>query len=165
MVDLTNIGTLFAFVLVCIAIPVLRRRDPQRVRPFRVPGGPYLVPVIGAAACVMLMAYLPPLSWWRFVGWLTLGLAVYCAWGWMHSKLRVAPRSAALPLDVAALGFVAAAIGMFLMPHDAGFVGVFARAAQGGGAAWGVGLLVAGLAVAAAGIAVTRGRVARAERS
>ena len=122
------------------------------------------MPVLGAAACVMLMAYLPPLSWWRFVGWLTLGLAVYCAWGWLHSKLRVAPRSAALPLDVAALGFVAAAIGMFLMPHDAGFVGVFARAAEGGGAAWGVGLLVAGLVVAAAGIAVARGRVARAER-
>ena len=165
MVDLTNIGTLFAFVLVCTAIPVLRRREPDRERPFRVPGGPYLVPVLGAAACVMLMAYLPPLSWWRFVGWLTLGLAVYCAWGWMHSKLRIAPAGTAVPLDVAALGFLAAAIGMFLMPHDAGFVGVFARAAQGGGAAWGVGLLLAGLTVAAAGIAVARGRVARAERS
>ncbi|MCU0230335.1 MAG: amino acid permease, partial [Acidobacteria bacterium] len=164
MVDLTNIGTLFAFVLVCIAIPVLRRRDPERVRPFRVPGGPYLVPLLGAAACILLMAYLPPASWWRFVGWLTLGLAVYCAWGFLHSKLRAAPRSAAAPLDVAALGFLAAAIGMFVMPHDAGFAGVFARAAEGGRAGWGVGLLAAGLAVAVAGIAVARGRMQHEER-
>src|SRR3954468_4893698 len=73
MVDLTNIGTLFAFVLVCIGIPILRHTNPNAQRPFRVPFGPYLLPLLGAASCVFLMYYLPPASWWRFVGWLVLG--------------------------------------------------------------------------------------------
>jgi len=158
MVDLTNIGTLFAFVLVCLGIPVLRAREPLRTRPFRVPFGPWIVPLLGAAACVTLMIYLPPLSWWRFVGWLTLGLAVYCAYGFRHSRLRDVPGSMAGPLDLAAIGFLGAAIGMFVMPHDSGFVGVFARAAEGGRAAWGVGLLSLGLLIAAAGVAAARRR-------
>ena len=54
MVDLTNIGTLFAFILVCIGIPILRRRDPNRERPFRVPFGPYLIPTLGALSCCFL---------------------------------------------------------------------------------------------------------------
>src|SRR5262249_39063614 len=60
MVALTNIGTLFAFVLVCIGIVILRYKDPARPRPFRVPFGPVLLPVLGVASCLFLMFYLPP---------------------------------------------------------------------------------------------------------
>jgi APA family basic amino acid/polyamine antiporter len=93
MVDLTNIGTLFAFVIVCLGIPILRRTQPGRPRPFRVPLGPWLVPLAGALSCVGLMVYLPQVSWWRFVGWLVVGLAIYAVYGYGHSRLRRAPRS------------------------------------------------------------------------
>jgi APA family basic amino acid/polyamine antiporter len=88
MVDLTNIGTLFAFVLVCVGIPILRRTQPARERPFRVPLGPWLIPITGALSCVGLMIYLPPVSWWRFAGWLAVGLAIYALYGYRHSGLR-----------------------------------------------------------------------------
>jgi APA family basic amino acid/polyamine antiporter len=77
MVDLTNIGTLFAFILVCAGIPILRYREPGRERPFRVPFGAFVFPVLGIGSSLFLMVYLPPSSWWRFIGWLVLGLAVY----------------------------------------------------------------------------------------
>ena len=86
MVDLTNVGTLFAFVLVCIGIVVLRLRDPGRRRPFRVPFGPYLVPSLGAVSCLALIAYLPPSSWVRFFGWLLTGLVVYSAYGFRNAR-------------------------------------------------------------------------------
>jgi APA family basic amino acid/polyamine antiporter len=81
MVDLTNIGTLFAFLIVCAGIPVLRRTDPDRPRPFRVPLGPWLVPVVGAVSCVVLAANLPRSSWVRFAVWLVVGAVVYAAYG------------------------------------------------------------------------------------
>ncbi|MGH7436286.1 MAG: amino acid permease, partial [Polyangiaceae bacterium] len=87
MVDLTNIGTLFAFLIVCAGIPVLRRTDPDRPRPFRVPLGPWVVPVLGALCCVVLAANLPRSSWVRFAVWLVVGAIVYAAYG-----LRRAPR-------------------------------------------------------------------------
>jgi APA family basic amino acid/polyamine antiporter len=87
MVDLTNIGTLFAFVLVCIGIMVLRRRDPERRRPFRVPFGPFLVPLLGATSCLVLAWQLPHSSWIRFGVWLVVGLVVYGAYGLRHSRL------------------------------------------------------------------------------
>src|SRR5207249_1416355 len=70
MVDLTNIGTLFAFVLVCIGITILRHKDPGRHRPFKVPLGAWLLPMLGAISCIFLLYYLPPTSWWRIVAWL-----------------------------------------------------------------------------------------------
>ncbi len=88
MVDLTNIGTLFAFMLVCVGIIVLRFREPDRRRPFRVPFGPLLVPLLGLASCLMLVAYLPPTSWARFVGWLLAGLVIYGAYGFRRSRQR-----------------------------------------------------------------------------
>jgi APA family basic amino acid/polyamine antiporter len=88
MVDLTNVGTLFAFILVCVGIVVLRFRDPHRRRPFRVPLGPVLVPALGVASCLMLVVYLPPSSWMRFVGWLTVGLLVYASYGFWRSRAR-----------------------------------------------------------------------------
>jgi basic amino acid/polyamine antiporter, APA family len=90
MVDLTNVGTLFAFVLVCLGIMVLRFRDPARARPFRVPFGPVLVPSLGLLSCLLLVAYLPPSSWLRFVGWLVVGLVIYALYGFRHSRLRAA---------------------------------------------------------------------------
>ncbi len=88
MVDLTNIGTLFAFILVCSGIMVLRFREPERARPFRVPLGPVFLPLLGVLSCVGLIYYLPPSSWTRFVCWLLVGLGIYVAYGARHSRLR-----------------------------------------------------------------------------
>lgn len=87
--DLTNIGTLFAFFLVCIGVMVLRVVDPQRPRPFRVPFV-WVVAPLGAGACVFTMAGLPAMAWERFGVWLAIGLVVYFAYGFWRSKLRVA---------------------------------------------------------------------------
>ncbi len=85
--DLTNIGTLFAFAVVCIGVLVLRIREPDRPRPFRVPAV-WLVSLGGAAACVFIMQGLPPHAWTRFGWWLLIGLALYFAYGYCHSRLR-----------------------------------------------------------------------------
>jgi APA family basic amino acid/polyamine antiporter len=87
MVDLTNIGTLFAFILVCIGITILRVKDPARPRPFRVPLGAYAIPMLGAVSCAGLIYYLPPSSWMRFFGWLILGAVIYFSYGFRHSRL------------------------------------------------------------------------------
>jgi len=86
MVDLTNIGTLFAFILVCIGIIVLRVKDPHRKRPFRAPFG-LLFPVLGALSCLGLIYYLPPTSWLRFAAWLNIGIVIYVCYGSTHSRL------------------------------------------------------------------------------
>jgi APA family basic amino acid/polyamine antiporter len=88
MVDLTNIGTLFAFILVCFGIMILRIKDPDRPRSFRVPGGPYLLPLLGVASSIGLAIYLPPSSWWRFVKWFLAGIVFYALYGYRHSGLR-----------------------------------------------------------------------------
>jgi APA family basic amino acid/polyamine antiporter len=85
--DLTNIGTLSAFAIVCIGVLVLRRTDPARPRPFRVPALP-IVSIAGAAACVYTMLGLPRSAWERFGIWLALGLLLYFAYGYRHSRLR-----------------------------------------------------------------------------
>src|SRR5213079_1452728 len=74
--DLTNIGTLFAFILVCLGVIILRRTDKDRVRPFRVPLVP-LFPILGVIMCLALMFSLPLETWVRFFGWLAIGLAIY----------------------------------------------------------------------------------------
>jgi len=86
IVQLTNIGTLFAFVLVCIGILILRAREPERPRKFRVPFVP-LVPLLGAGMCLFLMAGLPRLTWERFILWLLAGLALYFFYGRRKSRL------------------------------------------------------------------------------
>ena len=87
MVDLTNIGTLFAFFLVCVGIIILRIKEPHRERPFKVPFG-IVLPVLGAISSVGLAIYLPPASWSRFGVWLLVGMAVYFLYGYHHSRLR-----------------------------------------------------------------------------
>ena len=86
MVDLTNIGTLFAFILVSIGIIVLRIKDPKRERPFRAPGG-LVLPILGALCCLGLIYYLPPTSWLRFAAWLNIGFVIYICYGSTHSRL------------------------------------------------------------------------------
>lgn len=87
IVQLTNIGTLFAFVLVCIGILILRVREPERPRKFRVPFVPW-TPLLGIAMCLVLMAGLPLLTWIRFILWLAAGLVIYFIYGMRKSRLR-----------------------------------------------------------------------------
>jgi APA family basic amino acid/polyamine antiporter len=85
--DLTNIGTLFAFALVCGGVLVLRLKEPDRPRPFKVPFV-WLVAPLGVAACLFVMAGLPVQAWERFGIWLAIGTAIYLAYGYRHSRLR-----------------------------------------------------------------------------
>ncbi|MCK6559257.1 amino acid permease [candidate division KSB1 bacterium] len=87
IVELTNIGTLFAFALVCAGIIILRYKDPHRPRAFRTPLVP-LVPLLGIASCIYLMAGLPYVTWIRFGLWLLAGLLLYFVYGFWHSQLR-----------------------------------------------------------------------------
>ena len=158
MVDLTNIGTLFAFVLVCIGIIILRYKEPDRHRPFRVPFGAWPLPLLGAVSCVFLMYYLPPTSWWRFVAWLLLGLAVYLSYSYSKSEIgkKIGRAQITAPwLMLMALGSFLLAIGLLTIPHDASLSdllkqlkGNFADARQ---TFVGFGLIVAGLISAIAG--------------
>jgi APA family basic amino acid/polyamine antiporter len=85
--DLTNIGTLSAFILVSIGVLVLRYTDPSRPRPFRVPFV-WPVSVLSSVACLFIMAGLPRQAWERFAIWLAIGLALYFAYGYRKSALR-----------------------------------------------------------------------------
>jgi APA family basic amino acid/polyamine antiporter len=85
--DLTNIGTLFAFALVCLGVLVLRVNEPQRPRPFKVPFA-WVVAPLGAAACLFVMVGLPREAWERFVVWLVIGAILYATYGYRHSRLR-----------------------------------------------------------------------------
>jgi APA family basic amino acid/polyamine antiporter len=85
--DLTSIGTLFAFALVCIGVLVLRVSEPARPRQFRV-RWVWLVAPLGTLSCVWVMLQLPGDAWKRFAMWLTLGLILYMAYGYRHSKMR-----------------------------------------------------------------------------
>jgi APA family basic amino acid/polyamine antiporter len=86
IVQLTNIGTLFAFILVCIGILILRVREPERPRKFRVPWAP-VTPLLGIVMCAVLMAGLPLLTWMRFIIWLGVGFVIYFLYGIRQSRL------------------------------------------------------------------------------
>jgi APA family basic amino acid/polyamine antiporter len=134
MVDLTNIGTLFAFVLVCVGIIILRHKDPGRARPFRVPFGTWLIPSLGAISCIFLMYYLPPASWWRFIGWLMLGMSIYLSYGYVRSTVGQnigRPFPTPLGLKVAAVGFLLLAVGLFIIPHSSTTVELYEKMMSG----------------------------------
>jgi APA family basic amino acid/polyamine antiporter len=84
---LVNMGTLFAFVIVCAAVLIMRRTHPDAERPFRVPFVP-LVPILGIASCLLLMFSLPSENWLRLIVWLAIGLIIYFFYGRGHSTLR-----------------------------------------------------------------------------
>jgi basic amino acid/polyamine antiporter, APA family len=86
LAELTNIGTLFAFVVVCAAVLIMRVLHPEAERPFRAPLVPF-VPIAGILTCVMLMFSLGPENWLRLFGWLALGLVIYFGYGRRHSVL------------------------------------------------------------------------------
>jgi len=87
MANLCNIGTLFAFVLVCGGVIILRIKDPDRVRPFKAPGG-IITAILGILFCVWLMAGLDIVTWYRFFIWLVIGIIIYILYGFKRSKLR-----------------------------------------------------------------------------
>ena len=160
MLNLTNIGTLFAFTLVCIGIPILRMQDPNRVRPFRVPFGAWLIPVLGVASCIFLMYYLAADTWWRFIGWLVLGIAVYLAYGYTRSAIGMKmgrPARTPFMLKLGAVGFLTLAVGLFTVPHDLGLTGSLNAALTSGAeqhtrSLIGYILIVAGLVLGIGGV-------------
>jgi APA family basic amino acid/polyamine antiporter len=91
LADLVNIGTLSAFVIVCVGVMVLRRKQPDLERPFRTPWVP-VVPILGTIIFIALMAGLPALTWYVFLSWGGLGLIFYFSYGRKHSLLNAAPR-------------------------------------------------------------------------
>lgn len=92
LANLVSIGTLFAFVIVSVAVPVLRRTRPQLHRPFRVPFSP-VVPGLAALACLYLMTNLSIETWLRFLAWMALGLLIYLVWGRRRSRLAERERA------------------------------------------------------------------------
>jgi basic amino acid/polyamine antiporter, APA family len=97
--EMTSIGTLFAFFVVCAAVIVLRIKRPEAHRPFRAPGG-YVIPVLGMLSSLALMLYLPVVTWVRFLVWLDIGIFIYWFYGRKHSPLAdPAERQARPPLE------------------------------------------------------------------
>jgi APA family basic amino acid/polyamine antiporter len=90
---MVSIGTLLAFVIVCVGVLVLRHTHPQFPRAFRTPWVP-VVPILGAALCLVQMIYLPPQTWLRLVIWMGVGFVIYFAFGRRHSRLRLENQSA-----------------------------------------------------------------------
>ena len=85
--ELVSIGTLFAFVIVCVAIPILRYKQPGLARPFRTPWVP-LVPLLGAGLCFWQMKALPHDTWMRLIIWMAIGFVIYFGYSRRHSKLN-----------------------------------------------------------------------------
>jgi APA family basic amino acid/polyamine antiporter len=86
LAELVNIGTLLAFVIVCAAVLIMRRINPEVHRPFRVPFSP-ITPVLGILCCLILMFSLPAENWLRLGVWLVVGLTIYFTYGRKHSRL------------------------------------------------------------------------------
>jgi APA family basic amino acid/polyamine antiporter len=183
IIQLTNIGTLFAFVLVCLGVMVLRHTDPDRPRPFRmpwfpllpiwaaivwfIPGAAFATPDVGTrieygvvflvalagmgfsvvgltalirrrpvpnlartefslagiASCIYLMQGLPMVTWWRFLGWLAIGLFIYALYGARHSRLLPQPIPfPPLMNSLAPLTVLGALLCWWLLPYPAGLV-------------------------------------------
>lgn len=84
LAELTNIGTLLAFTIVCTAVLIMRKTNPDAVRPFRAPFVPF-VPIAGIVCCLILMFSLPPENWWRLFVWLAIGFTIYFSYSRKHS--------------------------------------------------------------------------------
>src|ERR1051326_7768242 len=167
MARLTNIGTLFAFILVCLGVIVLRHKDPHRARPFKVPLGPYLLPGLGAISCALLIYFLPEGSYWRFVGWLALGLAVYLSYGYTRSGVGQKmgrPSVTPMGLKFAAVCCILVAVGLFVIPHDVAPRELFSEAFHSnaenhGQTLYGLLIIIGGIVGALIGIMVGRSAI------
>jgi len=107
LAEMTSIGTLFAFVIVCGAVLVMRRTNPHAERPFRAPLVP-LVPILGILTCLLLMFSLPAENWYRLIGWLIVGLAIYFLYGRRHSVMA---QQRHLPHELSTHGLTGAPVG------------------------------------------------------
>ncbi len=97
LLEMTNIGTLFAFTIVCASVLIMRRTNPDAERPFRCPFVP-LVPILGIIMCLVLMLSLPAANWWRLIAWLVIGLVIYFSYSRHHSVMcRLATAGADSP--------------------------------------------------------------------
>jgi len=85
--ELTSIGTLFAFLLVCLGVMIMRRKRPDLERPFKVPYGPYLIPLLGAGTAALLMYTATTATLTRLFIWMAVGLLIYFLYGRRHSRL------------------------------------------------------------------------------
>jgi APA family basic amino acid/polyamine antiporter len=86
LAELTNIGTLLAFTIVCAAVLIMRKTNPDAERPFRAPLVPF-IPIMGILSCLLLMFSLPVENWWRLITWLLIGLGIYFGYGRKHSVM------------------------------------------------------------------------------
>jgi hypothetical protein len=111
--EMTSIGTLFAFVVVCLAVMILRIKRPDAHRPFKVAGG-FVIPILGTLSCVYLMASLPVITWVRFLVWLDLGMLIYWFYGRTHSPLVNKPEAQARSLAEGVGNFVSFASYLIL---------------------------------------------------
>ena len=84
--EMTSIGTLFAFILVCIGVWVMRKKMPELPRAFKTPLVP-LIPILGIVVCLFMMLFLPPDTWIRLIVWMLIGMDIYLAYGAKHSHL------------------------------------------------------------------------------
>src|SRR5205809_509296 len=89
LAELVNIGTLLAFIIVCAAVLIMRRTNPELHRPFKAPLFPF-APIAGIAICLLLMLSLPSENWYRLIIWLMIGFGIYFMYGRKHSALRQA---------------------------------------------------------------------------
>jgi APA family basic amino acid/polyamine antiporter len=87
LAEMVSIGTLLAFTIVCVSVVVLRKKQPNLRRPFKVPFVP-VIPLLGAAVCLLQMAFLPLATWLRLIIWMAVGMVIYFAYGYRHSKLN-----------------------------------------------------------------------------
>ena len=87
LAELVNIGTLLAFIIVCAAVLIMRRTNPELHRPFKAPLFPF-VPIAGILICLLLMLSLPSENWYRLIIWLVIGFSIYFTYGKKHSVLR-----------------------------------------------------------------------------
>ncbi|OFW00799.1 MAG: amino acid permease [Acidobacteria bacterium RIFCSPLOWO2_02_FULL_68_18] len=118
--EMTSIGTLFAFVVVCTAVVVLRVTRPDAHRPFRVPGGA-VIPVLGVLSCLYLMVSLSVMTWVRLLVWLDIGMFIYWFYGRTHSPLAD-PREAATRSSLESLGDRLTVAGYVLLFNGAAIV-------------------------------------------
>jgi len=87
LAELVNIGTLFAFVVVCAAVLIMRKTNPEANRPFKAPLYPF-TPIAGILVCLVLMFSLPIENWWRLIAWLGIGMVIYIFYGRKHSVMK-----------------------------------------------------------------------------